>query len=276
MSPEILEIGCRSVLNRSRIPGIDYTVNPYTGCLHGCLYCYAQHMRSARSVAKSWGHFCHVKINAASRFRKQILTARPGLISLSTATDPYQSVEKKYRLTRQILCTLKPLRFSVSILTKSDLILRDQEILRQLTPDRCEIGFSLNTCDDATAHLFEPGAPSPSRRIRAMQTLHAAGIRTWLFVAPVLPFFTPDTIESLFASVRGSVDYIQVDRFNTKHGTDRRMAPLIQSRFPDLFTPWLNILQNPKTRHAYYHEIFSQIGALGKQMDMDVRFCGQS
>ena len=144
----ITEIECKSILNRSRIPGIDYTINPYTGCIHGCVYCYARFMTRYTKHHLPWGQFCHVKINAPEILKKQLGKSKKGLASLSTVTDPYQSLERKYRLTREVLSQLLEREFPVSILTKSDLVLRDLDILRQFERNECEVGFSIATMEE--------------------------------------------------------------------------------------------------------------------------------
>ena len=139
----LTEVRCRSILNRSRIPGIDYTVNPYLGCAHGCVYCYARFMVKFASLPAAWGGFVEVKTNAAEVLRKQIARSPGGLVSLSTVTDPYQSVEKKYGITREILIELADRGFPVSVLTKSDLVLRDADVLRRFPREDVEVGFSI-------------------------------------------------------------------------------------------------------------------------------------
>ncbi|MFC1569025.1 radical SAM protein [bacterium] len=273
MQSTIREIGCRSILNRSRIPGIDYTVNPYVGCVHGCTYCYAQYMRFNQQIEQAWGSYCHVKINAASLFRKQILTAKPGLISFSTATDPYQTIEKKYCLTQQMLNSLLTLPFSISMLTKSDLVLRDVELLQKFPLERCEVGISLNTSDDRIGRLFEPGAPAPSRRIEVLKSLHNSGIRTWVFLAPVLPVLTIDSIESFCSSIQNSVHTLLVDRLNVKYGISGKMSSILKTHFPEHQEKWIEIYRDTKRRKDYYQQVFNQIDELGRSMGINVRFC---
>src|SRR5512137_860276 len=103
MMSKIHEIACKSLLNKSGIPGFDYTVNPYTGCLHACAYCYARFMSRHTAHGMPWGSFCDVKVNALGILDKELGKRPKGLTSLSTVTDPYQSPEQKYGLTREIL-----------------------------------------------------------------------------------------------------------------------------------------------------------------------------
>jgi DNA repair photolyase len=176
---------CRTALNRSGIPGMDYCLNPYTGCAHACVYCYASFMKRFCGIEDRWGSFVQVKVNFADRLARELRRARPGRVTLASVTDSYQPVERQYRLTRSCLELLAEREMSVSILTKSDLVLRDLPVLKRLP--RVDVGFTITTTDAETARLLEPGAPAPERRFRALAALAEAGIDTWIFIAPVIP-----------------------------------------------------------------------------------------
>jgi DNA repair photolyase len=198
-----VEVQCRSILNKSGIPGLDYTINPYLGCEHACSYCYADFMQRFAGRAEPWGEFLEVKINASQRLDIQLRRARPGKVILSSVTDPYQPAEAFYQSTRKCLELLADSPLEVSILTKSPLVLRDISLLRRMP--RLEVGISLSTLDPEGAALFEAHAPSPSARLRALAELSAAGIATWLFLAPCLPGFS-DSEEALANLARQAVD----------------------------------------------------------------------
>ncbi len=120
----VREIVCRSILSPSRIPGADYSINPYIGGLHACVYCYARYMRRWSGHEEPWGTFADAKINAVRVLVRQLRRTRPSRIYLSSVTDPYQPPERRYRITRGILETLAPLPHSVGIQTKSALVTR--------------------------------------------------------------------------------------------------------------------------------------------------------
>ncbi len=185
---------CRSALNRSGIPGIDYCVNPYTGCEHGCVYCYACFMRRFCEIKDPWGSFVQVKINFLDRLKTQLRQARPGQVMFSTVTDPYQPLERKFCLTRSSLELLAGAGFRISILTKSELVLRDLDLLKGLPG--VDVGFTITVVDTEVARILEPRASLPNRRFEALARLADAGIRTWVFVAPVVPGLG-DTEENL-------------------------------------------------------------------------------
>jgi DNA repair photolyase len=216
--PVLHEITCKSLLNKSGIPGVDYAVNPYTGCGHACAYCYARFMARHTRHGMAWGAFCDVKTNAVEVLERELRRRSKGLVMLSSVTDAYQAVEADRRLTRGILGLLADAAFPVSILTKSDLVVRDLDLLRRFPNESLEVGFSINTADDAVARAFEPGAPAPSRRLAALKNLHQERIRTWVFVAPVLPGITERTLDPLMEAMQGCADHVLVDGLNYKCG----------------------------------------------------------
>ncbi|MGQ9801067.1 MAG: radical SAM protein [Candidatus Saccharicenans sp.] len=204
---KITEVQVRSILNRSKI--FDYCLNPYTGCSHACRYCYAGlFMRRYSGHPEPWGQFVDIKLNAPELLRKQLPRARKGTVWIASVCDPYQPVEKHYQLTRKCLLELKQSDFPVFIQTKSDLVVRDLDILKDLSS--IEVGFSVATDDDRTAALFEPGAPPVSRRFQALETIKKHNLRTYAFIGPLLP---QDPVR-LVSQLRGLVVKVFIDRLN--------------------------------------------------------------
>jgi len=201
----VREISAKSILSRSRV--YDYALNPYVGCSHGCRYCYAAFMRRFTGHREAWGRFVDVKVNAAGLLAKEIMRKPVGRVWVSGVCDPYQAAEKKYRLTRRCLEILLENRWPVTLQTKSTLVLRDIEILARF--EDIEVGFSVTTADEKMRKLFEPGAAPVRERIRALDVLHARGIRTYAMIAPILP-----GAEGLIEELPGQVDHILIDRLN--------------------------------------------------------------
>ena len=130
---QIKTIQCKSVLTRSRLPEVDYCINPYVGCLHGCIYCYARFMKRFTGHTEKWGKFIDVKINAPEVLEKELSRSpEKGTVLLGSVTDAYQPIERKYKITRAILEILLKHHFPISILTKSDLVVRDIDLLKKL------------------------------------------------------------------------------------------------------------------------------------------------
>jgi DNA repair photolyase len=255
----ISQIYCNTVVSASKIPGLDYTVNPYLGCWHGCVYCYARYMTKFSKSKCQWGEFVDVKINAPEMLKRELFGLKKGLVSLSTVTDPYQAPERKYRLTRRILEELAAYNFSVSILTKSNLILRDIDILKKFERNNLEVGFSITTLDEEVRRHFEPNAPSIKDRINALKQLSEQGIKTWVFIAPILPYISENTIRDLLNEIRHSADYIMLDRLNIKSGNWYGIVKVLKKNYPFLYEKWKEILFSKDNKRRYYHDLYSRI-----------------
>ena len=204
----VQEILVKSALTRSRIPSVTYCLNPYLGCQHGCRYCYAEFMRKFTPHQEPWGQFVDAKINIAEVLVKEVRRTKKADVSISTVTDPYQPLEKKYGLTRACLKILLEHQFPISILTKSPLVLRDLDLLKCF-PD-CEVGLTITTNDDQIRQIFEPHAPAIHTRLEMLRRLKAAGIRTYAFIGPILPM----NPQALASQLSGLVDWVLVDRMN--------------------------------------------------------------
>lgn len=204
---KVSEVQARSILNKSKI--FDYCLNPYTGCTHGCRYCYAGiFMRRYSGHSEPWGQFVDIKVNAPYLLRRQLPRAKRGTVWISSVCDPYQPVEARYQLTRKCLIELCRYDFPVFIQTKSDLVVRDIDILKDLA--ELEVGFSLASDDDRVAALFEPGAPSITRRLKALEKIKSNNFKTFVFIGPILP----QNPRRLVQQLRGLVDKVFIDRLN--------------------------------------------------------------
>ncbi len=208
----VREFRVKGVLVRSRVPGVDYSVNPYVGCLHGCRYCYVAGMPYVRTRCEEWGTFADAKVNAPELVAREIRRLSPGVLVIGVATDPYQPPEAEFRVTRGILEALAdanaPERgIEIRVLTKSALVLRDVDLLRALG---AEVGLSVTTDSEEVRRIFEPGAPPIRERVEALRELKGAGLRTYTFVGPMLPMDPERLVEMLV----GAVDRVVLDRLN--------------------------------------------------------------
>ncbi|MGB9177524.1 MAG: radical SAM protein [Methanoregula sp.] len=201
----IREIQAKTILSKSKV--YPWVINPYTGCQHGCSYCYARFMKRVTGHREPWGDFVDVKINAPDLLRVEIRKRKRGRVWLSGVCDPYQPLEATYQLTRQCLEVLVQHSWPVIIQTRSPLVLRDMDIMKDA--QELEVGLSVTTADDSIRKLFEPEAPPINDRIGALDELHKAGIRTYAMIAPLLP-----GAEGLAELLKGKIDYVLVDRMN--------------------------------------------------------------
>jgi DNA repair photolyase len=204
----VKEIQIKTALTRTKIKGFDYCLNPYVGCGHACRYCYASFMKRFTGHREPWGEFVDVKINAPLVLEKQLKRAQKGSILISTVTDPYQPLEKKYGLTRQCLERLLAVQFPVDILTRSPLVTRDLDLLKRFA--NVTVGLSMGTDKEEIKKMLEPHAPSLSARLEALAILHRQGIRTYAFIGPLLPLDPTALAEKL----TGRVDHVLIDRMN--------------------------------------------------------------
>lgn len=231
----LTEIEAKSVITASKLPDADYVINPFTGCIFGCHYCYASFMgRSVGETREAWGDYVYVKLNAVELCRAEVQkmtsAARQGTILLSSVTDPYQGAEAKYRLTRGILWVLSEEKYPglVSILTKSPLVTRDIDVLSSLP--RCEVGVTVTTTDDRISKWLELRAPLASKRFAALTALHAAGLETYAFIGPVLPHFVerPELLDELFGQIRSTgVRSVYVEHINLRAYIRERLDPVM-------------------------------------------------
>ncbi len=206
---EVREEFAKSVITRNTSPdvGFDRSVNPYRGCEHGCIYCFARpsHAYWDMSPGIDFETKLIAKTNLASRLEEQLQKPgyEPAPIALGINTDAYQPIEREQQLTRRSLEIMLRYRHPVHIITKSSLILRDLDLLSELASrNLVSVAFSLTTLDDELKRIMEPRAASPKARLRAMKELHEAGVPVSAMVAPVIPMITDMELEQILAAAK--------------------------------------------------------------------------
>ena len=174
---------CSRALSKSGLLDVDYALNPYFGCAHGCLYCYAPDvLRCERGL--EWGDWVEARVNISRMLKKDIREVGNSVIGLSTVTDPYQPVEKQLGLTRACLTVISESSASLMLMTKSPLVLRDKDIIGRLR--NAEVCITITTLDDRISSLFESKVAAPKERLAALRELSDAGIRTDAMASPLL------------------------------------------------------------------------------------------
>lgn len=247
---KVKEIVTKGYINPSKLPGFDYVINPYVGCPHRCMYCYAEFMKRFSNHDEPWGTFTDVKIRSTS--------VRPvplqGMhVFLSSVTDCYNPLEEKYRLTRRLLQRLSTSGAKVTLLTKSALVLRDMDILRTC-PD-VTVGFSLNTTQDALRRELEPGASSVSQRMQALRTLHQNGIRTWVHVSPMFPYLTD--WQALLQQLQPYTDSFSFENLKLRAASLPRVLLYITHKHPQLRAAYEQIFRQNDT--GYWRALRKEI-----------------
>lgn len=209
---------CKTALSKTGVSSYDFTINPYTGCEHSCSYCYANFMRRfSGHLQDAWGSFVDVKVNLLDVLRREMPKREGGVIWLSSVCDPYQPLERKYELTRgAIELILGYRKFSLSILTKNALVLRDLDLLKRMN-DRVDVGFTITTFSRSAQPFFEPHSSPVQERIAALGKLNEAGIDTWVFIAPMLPYATEEGLEQGLRELSEvHVKRLLTDRYNAR------------------------------------------------------------
>lgn len=216
-------VECSTAASPSRLPGLDWAVNPYRGCGHACAYCYAQDVTRFEPDSP-WGSVVEVKVNMVQRLRRELSRKCVGVYGVGTVTDPYQPLEAKHELSRGCLSILKRFGAQTSILTKSDSILRDLDILAGWPG--VEVGLSIGTVDEDACSVIEPGAPAPGKRFEALRTLSDSGVSVYLMAAPIIPVISDSesSLRQLVESAdRAGVKRIIWDGWNPKPIARRRL-----------------------------------------------------
>lgn len=216
--PKVREVYCKTLLNKSDLA--DFTLNCYVGCSHRCLYCYARYIKKFKDRPEDWGYFVDVKINAPEGLIKQIKKIKvTSKVFMSSICDGWQPLEAKYKLSRACLKILLEAGFKVSILTKSSLILRDFDLLEAYKTST--LGMTITTLDRNLQKVLEPYASESSERINTLKIAQEKGIKTWVFLGPLIPEFTdtPSNLEGIFRALKGlNLEQIYVDRLNLRWG----------------------------------------------------------
>lgn len=176
-------ISCTSALSKSGLYDIDYALNPYRGCAHGCLYCYAPDVIQCKN-GESWGKWIEARTNISRALKKEIQGIGKSVIGLATVTDPYQPAEERLGLTRACLEVIANSHASLMLMTKSPLAIRDIDLLKRIKD--LEFCVTITTLDGGIASTFEPGAPSPQSRLELLRQAAGAGLRTSIMISPWL------------------------------------------------------------------------------------------
>jgi len=247
----IKEIKVKTALSPSQLPGLDYALNPYRGCAHACVYCYAPSV--IHWDKGKWGELVEVKVNLPRILSKELRITKKGVVGLGTVTDPYQPVEKKYEITRRCLELLLMHDFPVCIQTKSSLVLRDIDLLKKFS--NIEVGVTLTALDDSVRERMEPGASGVEERLRALEELSRNRINTWVFLGPVMPYTTDvEALVDAIAEVKPK--YVLVDRLRLKEGVWERVREFIAGFKPELLPEYERIFLKGE---EYYSEVFERI-----------------
>lgn len=240
----------KDYLNKTKLSTLDYVINPYVGCPNRCLYCYASYMSSFSKHCESWGEFIDVKLT-----RKKINTfkIKNKKVMISTVTDPYNSYEKKYEITRMIMEQLVNSEADLSVVTKSKLVLRDIDLFKKMK--HVKVALSICLLDESLKSQLEPCSSSIAERIETLKILKANGIKTVVFIAPIIPMITD--YKKIIEVTREFTDEYWFDKLNLRSSFKTKMFQFIREKYPIFYSVFDNIYNN-KT-NEYFDQISSEI-----------------
>lgn len=255
---KINEIKSKSILTKSNLPVGDYSVNPYVGCLHGCRYCYASFMKRFTGHKEQWGKFVDVKfwepIKNPQKYNGK-------LVFIGSVTDPYQPLEKKYERTRHFLEELKGCDISINISTRSDLILRDLDLIQSFKNAR--VSWSINTLDDEFRKDMDH-AVSIERRIECMKKFYEAGIRTTCFISPIFPGITD--VKAIIKKCQKYCHLIWLENLNLRGDYKVTIMNYIKEKYPSLYPLYQQIYN--KKDNTYWEKLNEEIAEFCKEENL--------
>ena len=255
-------IETKNVITKSNIPDIDYVINPYIGCQHGCIYCYAEYMkRFTNHSGEKWGEFLDIKQVNLETIKPEKYNGKTILIS--SVTDPYIPLEMKYKNTRRILEQLIGTTAKISILTKSRFVVRDIDLFKRL--DNVHVGISINTLDTELAKEIEPLASKLVDRIRSIEEIKKNNIITYVFISPIFPEITD--YKEIISETREFTDYYLFENLNFRSHNISRILKLIENHFPEK----LDFYEKLRKNSTYWDYLKLEIKKYCKIHNIDFR-----
>ncbi len=256
----IKKIKTKKILTKSTLPVGGYSANPYVGCTHGCKYCYASFMKRFTFHKEEWGSFLDVKDWGEIKDTKKYANQR---IVIGSVTDGYLPEEELFKNTRKLLEQLVDSDADIIICTKSDLVLRDLDILKRMK--KVSVSWSINTLDEEFKNDMD-SAVSIKRRIEAMKKVYQEGIRTICFVSPVFPGITD--IEAIFNEVKDYCDLFWLENLNLRGGFKTTILNYIKEKYPTLY-PLYQTIYNKNDR-TYFENLEIKAKEMAKKYDCKI------
>lgn len=233
----VKEITVKNIISKSNLPSADYVINPYVGCSHGCIYCYARFMKRFTNHEEPWCKFVDIKLNGAELIPDKLDKYTGKKFFISSVTDPYLHYEKEYKLTRSILEKLLDIDAQIDIQSKSDLITRDIDLFKQFKT--IKVGITMTTLDDKVRREVEPYTASVERRMKALEMLHNQGIYTYVFIGPIFPHLTD--WRGIIESTKTYVQEYVFENLNVKGTVWKDIELWIKQKHPELYSKYREI-----------------------------------
>jgi len=260
---EVKKIQCKTALSSSSLPGLSYSLNPYRGCQHHCVYCYAPNV--LRINQDQWDTTIEVKTNIPIVLGKEIKTKKRGVVGISTVTDPYQPLEQKYLLTRYCLEQLLKVDFPIHIQTKSTLVTRDIDLISRFSES--QVMMSIATVHDEQRKLLEPYSSPIQERLQTLRTYADAGVKTSVFFGPLYPTTSLEEIPLILDTFRESgATEIWIDMLRLKPGIWENIQKGLQEN-QEVFQIFSKHMFETKN---YYINIREEIRKKGKERNLKI------
>ena len=251
----LADVETKNIMTKSNLPVGGYSVNPYVGCTHACKYCYASFMKRFTGHTEDWGTFLDVKHWKEIKNPKKYVGQR---VVIGSVTDGYNPQEEQFKNTRKLLEQLKDSGAEILICTKSDLVVRDIDIIKQM--GKVTVSWSINTLDENFKNDMDK-AVSIERRLAAMKTVYDSGIRTVCFISPVFPGITD--FEAIFERVKNQCDLVWLENLNLRGGFKKDIMDYINEKYPQLF-PLYDAIYNKGDR-SYFKELERKAEIMAKE-----------
>ncbi|MFX0076320.1 MAG: radical SAM protein [Candidatus Hermodarchaeota archaeon] len=249
----------KTIITKSNIPEIDFVINPYIGCQHGCIYCYAEFMiRFTGHKGDKWGNFLDVKTYNINKIKPERYNGKK--ILFSSVTDPYLPLELKYENTRKILEKLVGTKAHISVLTKSKFLIRDIDLFKKF--ENLEVGISINTLDSGFAKLIEKGASRPHERLEALKEVHDNGIKTYTFISPFFPQIT--NYKAIIKETLAFTDSYMFENLNFRPHNVPKIFKVIKEHYPEL----VPVYQEFRKNNSLWDPIESEIKAYCEELKL--------
>jgi DNA repair photolyase len=268
------EIECKSIINKTSVRGMPFwSINPYRGCQHACVYCFARgtHEYLGYDSGRDFESRIVVKTNAAAVLRQEL--RRPSwnrdVIVLGTACDPYQQAEVKYGITRQLLEVMAEFAQPVHMLTKSPAVVRDLDVWQHLSEvTEAEVAFSIPTLDEAIWKKMEPGTARPAKRLEARRTMANGGVRCGVMIAPIIPGVTDDErhIEEVVGAAKDhGAAFVSPNVLYLKPGTKEWFMPALREAYPHLAGKYERYYHGPYAPKDYTAKVIALVDRIKTQ-----------
>lgn len=258
-SPMIQEIEVKSILSKSNLPVCEYSVNPYVGCTHACKYCYASFMKRFTNHPEPWGEFLDVKHWKEIKNPKKYTGKE---LFIGSVTDPYNPQEEQFERTKALLEQLKGSGAKLSIATKSDLVLRDLDLIKTF-PD-ARVSWSVNTLDEVFKDDMDQ-AVSIERRLAAMKAFHKAGVRTTCFISPIFPGITD--VKAIIERAREHCNLIWLENLNLRGSYKAVIMEYIKGKYPALLPLYQDIYS--RNDRSYWESLDTELKEYADQTGLD-------